>query len=612
MAYFKHNGHSALLSLFKRPEQARLPLTTYHSPLTTYLSLFTTHYSVLTTHYSPLTTHHSPLTTRHHLEQASGEAASHVFLTVVTRGDDEAQIQACKLLTEQGIIVLTKIVTGSRPSSTGSAVTPAGRLLAASALSYCLSRTSSKALRMLPATLTPRGHSYGSLLGEMRAGLGALFMPIVLHTSGRMRGEKAAAVAAEKAHQAVELAGSTLCCMWGLAQPLHQRGEPMPATQPLLLVLLRILRLALEGKRTPTETALVRPHATLLRTTALALVACIHFDMLPASPAPQPASTSGDPTASGLRPSPDQPSALPLHSSSPLFARGGSGGGGVTGSPGRVSPMGRRASARHASEIAREEAMGYENAKLEWRQANKEEAAAVSLQVVPPPRLASRTPPVRLLPRSCDLPGSCEPGSCEPGSCEPGSCEPGSCEPGSCEPGSCEPGSCEPGGCEPGSCEPGGCGTHAHACSCAAHAYTPPCAPALVARQAATRGHTARREVAISMEERTEIAISKKEGTEVASNAPVAVTTAVSLQPAAALPSQTRVQQAGAGAAKPPVEVGAAAMAQVGPYGLSMSITRRVEELAVQLMHRLETTLPRKPCGRCVQRDRREIDMRSP
>lgn len=93
------------------------------------------------------------------------------------------------------------------------------------------------ALRMLAATskredpTKVRRCSFSSLIGQLRAGIVGMLLPIATHISQLEKYETPEKYAAslESAKAAVHLIASTTACIWGLAQPLFTRREPLSA-----------------------------------------------------------------------------------------------------------------------------------------------------------------------------------------------------------------------------------------------------------------------------------------------------------------------------------------------------------------------------------------------
>ncbi|KAL1525015.1 hypothetical protein AB1Y20_019890 [Prymnesium parvum] len=211
-------------------------------------------------------------------DMASGEAAHHLFLGIVSIGSTQAQMHACRVFFEHGLETLVRIITGRKPQSSGAPVTPSGRLVAASALSYCVAHSSYHTLRLLPSTFklvdreSSASYTYAGLLGQLRAGLVGLLLPIAMFSAqADMRGLHAA-------KGALSMLVSMTTCMWGLAQPLFTRQEPITGSSALLAVLLRILRLAMDGRRSEAELALYKPFAPQLRSATLAFLSCLEID----------------------------------------------------------------------------------------------------------------------------------------------------------------------------------------------------------------------------------------------------------------------------------------------------------------------------------------------
>ena len=71
-------------------------------------------------------------------------------------------------------------------------------------------------------------------------------MPISLHVMEETARNTTTRVSAE---HAVAMLGGLVTCMWGLAHPLHARGQPINASSPMLISILRTLRLVLDGTR---------------------------------------------------------------------------------------------------------------------------------------------------------------------------------------------------------------------------------------------------------------------------------------------------------------------------------------------------------------------------
>lgn len=87
---------------------------------------------------------------------------------------------------------------------------------------------------------------FATLVGELRAGISMLLMPISLHVMAREAQRRSTRPFAE---HALIMMGGLVCCMWGLAHPLFMTGQAITAPSALLVSLLRILRLSLEGSR---------------------------------------------------------------------------------------------------------------------------------------------------------------------------------------------------------------------------------------------------------------------------------------------------------------------------------------------------------------------------
>jgi hypothetical protein len=77
-------------------------------------------------------------------DNASGEAARRMFMAIVSRGPEVAQVQSCRLLMEQGLQMLVKLITGRKPTDDSSTVSWKGRMTSASGMAYCLARISSR------------------------------------------------------------------------------------------------------------------------------------------------------------------------------------------------------------------------------------------------------------------------------------------------------------------------------------------------------------------------------------------------------------------------------------------------------------------------------------
>ncbi|KAL3916524.1 MAG: hypothetical protein SGPRY_006784, partial [Prymnesium sp.] len=239
-------------------------------------------------------------------EQASGEAACQLFLSMVSTGSARVQMHSCKLFLDHGLEALVRIITGRRPFSgqdnvetiptssvpsarqAGASVSPSGRLVAAGGLTYCVAHSPYHALRMLAATskredpTKVRSYSFSSLIGQLRAGIVGMLLPIATHISQLEKYETPEKYAAslESAKAAVHLIASTTACIWGLAQPLFTRREPLSA---YALPSNRTQGITMVRKRSAAEWVLYKSFVNPLRNAALAVLSCLEVESIEAN-----------------------------------------------------------------------------------------------------------------------------------------------------------------------------------------------------------------------------------------------------------------------------------------------------------------------------------------
>ncbi|KAL3932357.1 MAG: hypothetical protein SGPRY_000736, partial [Prymnesium sp.] len=176
-------------------------------------------------------------------DKASGEAATLIFLALTSRGNEGDQQEACSKMIDVGLHDFVKLATGRRPDGVGALVDWRGRILSAAALAYCISRTSARDMRARSRALSsPEAAEVGSvgggkvmhfatLVGELRAGISMLLMPISLHVMAREAQRRSTRPFAE---HALIMMGGLVCCMWGLAHPLYMTGQAITAPSALL------------------------------------------------------------------------------------------------------------------------------------------------------------------------------------------------------------------------------------------------------------------------------------------------------------------------------------------------------------------------------------------